>query len=141
MGFRRNVVTAITTVAQTYATANPTLLRKVESARPASFAETPIAYVRTRSESLLYPGGDVQQRTIRPVLVVVDAAPDSIEQADRMDDLADALIAAYAAAYHQVSGSTLLTPVGLEDIEDEVGGVSYPGFAITFEALEIVQRP
>lgn len=141
MGFRRNVSTALAAVAQTYATANPTLLRKVETARPASFAETPIAYVRTRSEALLFPGGDIQQRTIRPVLVVVDMAPDSIEQAERMDDLADALIAAYAAVYHQVSGSTLLTPVGIEDIEDEVGGVSYPGFAITFEALEITQRP
>ena len=141
MGFRANVTAALVAVAQTYATANPTLLRKVESARPGGFAELPCAFVGTRNETVLLPGGDVMQRTIRPTLFVVDNAPDNIEAAERMDALADALLLAYAAAYHQVSGSTLLTPVGLEDVELEVGTVSYPGFAITFEALEITQRP
>ncbi len=141
MGFRRNVTNALVAVAQTYSTANPTLLRKVESARPAGFGELPLAFVGTRNESMLLPGGDIWQRTIRPVLYVVNNAPDNIEAAERMDDLADALLAAYVAAYHQVSGSTLLTPTGVEDIELEVGTVSYPGFAISFEALEITQRP
>lgn len=141
MGFRANVTAALVAVAQTYATANPTLLRKVESARPAGFGELPCAFVGTRNETVLLQGGDVMQRTIRPTLFVVDNAPDNIEAAERMDALADALLLAYAAAYHQVSGSTLLTPVGLEDVELEVGTVSYPGFAITFEALEITQRP
>ena len=141
MGFRSDVTAAIVAVAQTYATANPTLLRKVLSARPGGFGELPCAFVATRNETVLLPGGDVLQRIIRPVLFVVDAATDNIEAADRMDDLADALLLAYAAAYHQVSGSTLLTPVGLEDVELEVGTVSYPGFAITFEALQITQRP
>lgn len=141
MGFRTDVTTALITVAQTYATANPALLRKVTRARPASFAETPIAFVGTRNETQVLPGGDVWQRTIRPVLYVVDAATDNIETITRMDDLADALLAVYVAAYHQVSGSTLLTPLSVEDVELEVGGVSYPGFAISFEALQITQRP
>lgn len=141
MGFRRNVTNALIAVAQTYATANPTKLRKVESARPAGFAETPCAFVGTRNETVLLPGGDVIQRTIRPTLFVVSNPSDNIEQAEAMDDLADDLLLAYAAAYHQVSGSTLLSPLGLEDVELEVGTVSYPGFAITFEALEITQRP
>ncbi len=141
MGFRADVTTALVTVAQTYATANPSLLRKVERARPGSFAETPIAFVGTRNETQVLPGGDIWQRTIRPVLYVVEKATDNIETAEKLDALADALLAVYVAAYHQVSGSTLLTPIGVEDIELEVGGVSYPGFAISFEALEITQRP
>ena len=139
MGFRADVTAALVAVAQTYATANPTLLRKVESGRPASFAETPIAFVATRAEAVIF-GSGIMNRTIRPTLYVVDSAPDNIEAAERMDALADALLIAYAAAYHQISGSTLLTPMGLEDVELEVGTVSYPGFAITFEALQITGR-
>lgn len=141
MGFRSDVTAALVAVAQTYQTANPTLLRDVKSARPGGFGETPCAFVATRNETVLLPGGDVLQRIIRPVLFVVDKATDNIEAADRMDDLADALLLEYVAAKHQVSGSTLLSPVGLEDVELEVGTVSYPGFAITFEALQITQRP
>lgn len=141
MGFRSDVTAALVTVAQTYATANPTLLRKVLQARPKSFAETPVAFVGTRNETMLLPGGDVWQRIIRPVLFVVGDIVDNIEAAERMDDLADALLAAYVSAPHQVSGSTLLTPTGVEDVELEVGTVSYSGFAISFEALEITQRP
>lgn len=141
MGFRANVTAAIVAVAEAYQTANPTKLRKVASARPAGFGELPCAFVGTRNETILAPGGDIFQRSIRPTLFVVDNPSDNIERAEAMDDLADDLLLLYAAAYHQVSGSTLLTPLGVEDVELEVGTVSYPGFAITFEALEITQRP
>ena len=55
MTFRSDVATAIQTVAQTYATANPTLLKKVTRARPAGFGNTPHAYVGQRPETIV-PG-------------------------------------------------------------------------------------
>jgi hypothetical protein len=134
MTFRSDVATAIQSVAQTYATANPTLLKKVTRARPAGFGNTPHAYVGSRPESIVHTEG-LRRRTINPQLVVVSAFTDNEQDMDAMDDLADALLDAYTAAPHAISGSTLLEPIGIEDVEDQVGTVSYPGFAITFRAI------
>lgn len=135
MSFRSDVAAAIESVAQTYATANPTLLKKVTRARPAGYGDTPHAYVGNRPEAINFTA-NIWQRVIRPQLVVVGAATDNEEAMDRMDDLADALLAAFSLVPHAISGDTELRPIGVEDIEDQVGTVSYPGFAITFEAIK-----
>lgn len=140
MTFRSDMATAIQGVAQTYATANPTLLRHVYRARPADFTETPCAYVGNRPESIRHDSG-TRQRTMTPQLVVVAPAPDNEEAMDRMDDLADALLDAFTADPHAISATTLIEPIGIEDVEDQVGTVSYPGFAITFRATILEGRP
>jgi len=140
MGFRSDVATAIESVAQTYATANPTLLKKVTRARPAGFGDTPHAYVGNRPEAIRSDSGTTQ-RNMTPQLVVVAAATDNEEAMDRMDDLADALINAFLAVPHAISANTLLSVIGCEDVEDQVGTVSYPGFAITFRCEIQEGRP
>jgi hypothetical protein len=140
MTFRSDVASAIQSVAQTYATANPTLLKKVTRARPAGFGATPHAYVGNRPESIRHDSG-TRQRTINPQLVVVSAFTDNEQQMDKMDDLADALLDAFTAAPHAISATTILEPIGIEDVEDQVGTVSYPGFAITFRAIALEGRP
>ena len=136
--YRSDFVAGVAAVAQTYATANPTLLKKVTTARPAGFGDTPHAYVGGRPESIIHTSG-TRQRTLSLTLVVVSSEPDTVEVRDRMDDLADALIDAYTAAHSQVPGC-LIEPIGVEDIEDQVGTVSYPGFQITIRALVLEGR-
>lgn len=133
MTFRSDLRAAIVSTAQTYATANPTLLRKVLQVRPASFGETPVAYVHM-SESVSFSGG-LRDRVMRPALIVVRNQSDSEELATAMDDLADALLEAFTLVPHASAGSDLLQPDGIEDVEDQVGTVSYPGFQITFQAF------
>jgi hypothetical protein len=133
MTFRAELRAAIVTTATTYQSANPTLLRKVLPARPANFAEGPVAYVVMR-ETVTFAGG-LRDRTMQPALIVVDSATDNIEAATRMDTLADALLEAFTLAPHASGAADLLEPIGIEDVEDQVGTVSYPGFQITFQAF------
>lgn len=131
--FRADTRAAMVTVAEAYRVANPELLRKVLPARPANFGEGPLAYVHM-AETVTFAGG-LRDRLMRPSLIVVNSATDNIEAATKMDVLADALLEAFTLAPHASGGSDLLEPTGIEDVEDQVGTVSYPGFQITFQAF------
>jgi hypothetical protein len=137
--FRSDVVAAIRTVLLAQQTADPTSLRAVYNSRPGSFPETPCAYIGNRDETIRY-GGQLRTRTFNGLTVVlVDRLVDASETGDRMDDLVDALIERFTAAYAAVpgGGSLLqLTSVSDADItlvaDGTAANVNYRGAILGF---------
>jgi hypothetical protein len=123
--FRHDVVAGLVATLNTYKSSNPTLLRAVYTARPAHIAETPCAYIGSRSEVIEHTSG-LRNRNINGITaVILDVQPDNQQTADRMDVLVDALLDAFTAAPHMASANTVVTPTAVTDDEDDYGGVTY----------------
>lgn len=112
--FRSDAAAAIQTLLTTFQTANPTLLRKVKRARPENVGETPVAWIGDISETITHDSG-VRGRTFAIPVAIVDQLSDSDENADRMDDLVDALIDVFTANPHAVA-NCLIEPTGVSEL-------------------------
>lgn len=128
--FRSDVVSALKGLVDTYISSNPTVLRACYASRPASFPETPCAYIGNRPETIRHDSG-TRARTLAPTVVIVDILADNVETGTRMDDVVDALIDVFTANPHAVSGDTLIEPTGVEDVELEAGTVVYRAAVIS----------
>lgn len=142
--FRSDVVTAIVAILTAQQTATPTLLRAVYSSRPGSFPETPCAYIGDRSETIA-EGGQLRTRTMSGLTVVlVDTFVDATQTGDRMDDLVDALIGRFSAAYAQVPGGGSLVQLNAANDTDislsgDAGSVIYRGVVLSFGATFVTE--
>lgn len=116
--FRSDVAGAVLTLLTTFQTANPSLLRHIHRARPANVSETPSAWIGEIAENIVQTSG-VRRRSFVVPVVIVDVLVDSSETGGRMDDLVDLLIDAFTAAPHAVSGTTLIEPTGVSEVEIE----------------------
>lgn len=140
--FRSDLVAGVLSVLTAQKAATPTLLRAVYPARPGSFSETPCAYIGARDETITHGGGSagygLRTRTFTGLsVVIVDALPDPTQTIDRLDDLVDALVDRFTAAYAVVAGgSSILEMTGVSDTDVEVAGVNgpivYRGCVLTF---------
>ncbi len=135
--FRNDAVAAITGLLQTFAAANPTLLKAVHRRRPGSFPDHPLAYIGERAESLTHDSG-TRTRTFLIPVVVVDVLADNVETADRFDDLVDLLIDLFTAN-PQVIPNTIIEPVAVADLEVEAG-VPYGAVSITLRGIVMEGR-
>ena len=129
MSFRSDAVAAITTLLETYQTANPTLLRHVHRSR-VSVTETPSAWFGEIGESIQLTSGVRFRRFVIPV-VVVDVLSDNSETMDRLDDLVDALVDVFTTNPHAVA-NTIIEPVGVSEVE--IDG-PYHGVSINLAGL------
>ncbi len=123
--FRADLISHLTTVANSYRTANPTKLRRVFTARPGSFGEMPCVFIGPRSEVSVEDAGTVT-RTITTTLVCVDTFGDNEQLSDRMDVLVDGLgsmlrtdAAAHVTAQPGVDGGIIDFVGNIEDGELE----------------------
>jgi len=117
--FRADLITHLTTVANSYRTANPTKLRRVFTARPGSFGEMPCTFIGSRSETSTEDAGIVL-RVITTTLVCVDTFGDNEQLSDRMDVLVDGL----ASALRTASVAHVTAQPGVEGgIIDFVGNI------------------
>lgn len=123
--FRSDIVAALVTILQTTATAHPTLLRKVHSSRPGSFAELPVAWVGPRSEDITHDSG-TRTRTFSGLTVTVADNYSTESGPDRLDDLVDILVDAFTAGVSAVAG-TILECTSVADSDIEVSGASPDG--------------
>lgn len=134
---RAAAVAAISAVLVARQTASPTLLRRVHTSRPGSFPEIPCAYIGSRDEQITHTSG-LRTRTFPGLTVVlVDALPDPVQTADRMDVLVDLLVDDFTAAYAFYSGGGILQLQGVSDTDVVETGTSgpdtiYRGCILTF---------
>lgn len=115
--FRQQVHAGIVTTIGAFMAANPTLLRAIWHARPASYTlgELPCAVLGNFTESITTAQG-IRQRVFEGFSVeIVDRAPDSQEADDRMNALIDALLDYITAAYHMASGTSIVEPIAVTD--------------------------
>ena len=119
--------TALFDILTDFKTANPSLLRQVYRARPATFY-VPCDYVGPFTEPTvdIEMGSRLSRPDIRSSLVVVEGTYENAETADRLDVLADALLTYLVTQHSRVSGATLLEPIsGAEDIDLTIGETTY----------------
>lgn len=125
---RRDVANALTTLTQAFATANPTLLRRVSRSRT-NFNELPCAYVSAIDERVLHDSG-LRQRTLLPSVVVVDSFTEQTE--DRLDLCVDALQDYYTANPSAVTGAELQV---LTVSDGEIENVASSGVTAIYRAI------
>lgn len=136
---RTVVVTQVKALLDTWIAANPTLLRQCWRSRPAKVAETPFAFIGGRNEALRHDSG-TRDRTFTIQVVLVDTLTDNIESGDRIDPLVDLLVDLFTANPHAVSATTVIEPVGVEDVEIEYPPVIYRASAISLRFIESLGR-
>lgn len=143
--FRQDVHAGITTTLHDFQTANPTLLRAVWHARPASFTlgELPCAVMGNMTESISIANGVRQRRMDGFTVEIVDRAPDSQEADDRMNALVDAILDYLTAAYHMASGRSIVEPIAVTDGDtgiNEATNLAWYSNVITFRAYVMEGR-
>lgn len=133
---RSDMVAHIRAVLVARQAASPSLLRKVYNAQPGAFPETPCAYIGPRDETL---GVSAQVRTRQfsgLTAVIVDALVDASEEADRMDDLVDLLVADFATNRNVSGGGGKLELSSISDVPIVLDGPNgravYRGAVLTF---------
>lgn len=140
---RSDVVAHIRSVLAGRKTASPTLLRAIYNSRPGAFPETPCAYIGPRDEGISY-SGQVRTRIFSGLsAVIVDAVVDASEEADRMDDLIDLLVADFTENRNIAGGGGRLMLSSVSDtdvvLQGPTGTVTYRGAILGF-ALGNVQE-
>lgn len=133
--FRDDVVSHLASIAQTYATANPTLLRRVWRAQPGSFAELPAVFIANRPETIEADAGTLR-RTIETAVVVIDAYTSDAEQTvDRMDVVVDALVSALALDANAHVGGGIIDVGGVVDGDLPIQSTS--GMTLSYRSASI----
>lgn len=134
--FRQDVTAGLVTVLDAFKASNPTLLRRVERARPPSvLGDLPLAYVDTRAESITH-AVQIRTRTMRPSVVVVSPMADNEETVVRHDVLVDALVDHFTDNPH-IIGNTVWEDMTVSDedfsVETATGDRHFYATRFTFE--------
>jgi hypothetical protein len=142
--FRERVRAGMATTLGLFKIANPTLLRKVWSVRPDSYTlgDLPCIAIGDLTETIgdgAGPFQGIRQRKMTGFTVsIVDRTPDNTEAANRSDILVDALMDYLTDAYHMAGGTSLVTPLGVEDgpsgSVSEAPNLSWYSQVLIFEA-------
>lgn len=128
--FRQDVANGLVTILDAFISANPTLLRRSEVARPPSVTgDLPLAFVDSRSESITHDSG-TRVRTMTPSVVVVSPLADNAETVQRHDVLVDKLIDHFTSYPHVTTG----TVWDRMSVDDEDYSVDTPDGARHFYA-------
>ena len=115
---------ALLAILDAFQAAHPTWIRQTYNARPASFAP-PLAYVGPITEPTvtLEFGNRMSRPDIRSSLILVEGVYENAQTAQRLDEKGDALLAFLVTKHSEVSGATLLEPIGgPEDVDLTIAG-------------------
>ena len=126
--FRTMAMSGLLTILTAFRDANPNLLKGVSEARPKSMTnfDLPGAYIAGSDETIVYPGTQLQTRTLTGLSVmVVDVVPDNLEAEQRRDVLVDGLVGLFARSYHAIDGRSILQMTTVTDVPLEEGPVPY----------------
>jgi hypothetical protein len=120
--WRVDLRAAFVAILEEQSTATPTLLRKVYPNRPASFGETPAAYVSNLPERITHDAG-TRTRTSAPEVVLVDTYRDNQQTGDLLDQLVDLLVDRFdLPANVQRIPNTIIELASITDTDIEVVG-------------------
>ncbi len=123
--------TALIGILTDFQTANPTMLRQVYAARPATFYP-PCAYVGQFSEPTIeHEFGNRQARSLRGQLVIVHGVYENRETLESLDVAADALITYLASQHARADATKLLQAISAEDADLVIAETTYAATLIT----------
>ena len=138
-GFRQSVQNGLAGIVQTFATANPTIIRSVRTVRPPSFAGStslPVFFVGDMNESIVHDQGK-RSRTFTGLSgYLVDQLGTIDDSNNRMNFAADVLIDWFTLNYHAATTDSIFQHTGTNDFEFEEGTVRYPALEFLFAATE-----
>jgi hypothetical protein len=104
--FRADITSGLVTILDAFISANPTLLRRSERARPPSIVgDLPVAFVDGRDEDITHDAG-VRTRTMAPSVLVVSALADNVETVVSHDTLVDKLVDHFTT-YPHITNTTI----------------------------------
>ncbi len=119
-GFRQALQSGVAAIVQTFATANPTIIRQVSTVRPPSFetGELPLFYIGDMNETVATSQG-IRQRQFDGFsgFLVDHLSGDPYWSNDRMNFAADALADLFVFNPHAASGRSLFQHTGTRDVE------------------------
>lgn len=137
----QDVATGLLSILNTYKTANPTLLKKVEPRHPGTFGELPCAYLILGREDINHDSGTrTRHMTPRVVYVSTFGEQDMNNLARVRDTLNDAFTAGLFAAGSFPIGATSLDETE-EIIQNPKTGDSttYPALVWEFGAIDLME--
>ena len=138
--FRQQAQASILSLVTTFKTANPTIIRSVESVRPGSFSGTsalPVFYIGDMSESYAYVG-QLWQRTMAGLTCyLVDQLGTTGDSNDRMNFAHDVLADLFTVNYHAINPRSILQLASISDFEFEDLGPAYPALVFNFGATNL----
>ena len=142
-GFRQAIQYGIAALVQTFATANPTIIRSVRTNRPPSFAGStslPVFYIGDLNESITHVQG-VRTRTFSGFSCYLVDAMGTIEDSNnRMNFAADVLTDLFTLNVHAISGSaSILQQTATLDYEVTEGAVLYPALEFQFAETKLAE--
>ena len=141
-GFRQSVQAGIKSIVQTFATANPTIIRSVRTVRPPSLAGStslPVFYIGDMNESITHVSG-LRTRTISGFSAyLVDQLGTIDDSNDRMNFAADVLTDLFTLNYHAASAISIFQHTGTSDFEVEEGSIRYPALEFTFAETKLAE--
>ena len=140
-GFRQATHDGIVTLVQAFATANPTIIRKVTSTRPRSLlsSELPVFWVGDLSETIS-TGQGIRTRVLTGFsCFLADRLGEQIESDDRMAFVIDALTDLFTDNYHAISGRSNLQHIGTSDLEFDENGSRFVGAEFLFGQSSVAE--
>jgi hypothetical protein len=112
--FRQDITARLVVAIDAFISANPTLLRRSEAARPPSvMGDLPLAFVDGRQEQLSFSSG-IRERVMTPSVVVVSPMADNVETVQRHDVLVDKLVDHFTT-YSQIAPDTIWDRMAIDD--------------------------
>jgi hypothetical protein len=143
-GFRQAIQYGIYNLVQTFATANPTVIRSVRTVRPPSFEAStslPVFFIGDLNETITHANG-IRTRIVSGFsCYLVDAIGTITDSNDRMNFAADVLTDLFTLNYHAINGTSIFQQTGTADFEfpDPKGGPVFPALEFTFAETEIAE--
>lgn len=115
--FRADARAALVAILEDQKSATPTLLRKVWTARPGAFNETPCAYIAGLNERITWDAGTRIRVFDSAEIWIVDTYNEAAIQV--RDQIADALVDTFNTNIQRVANA-IIQPVGTRDDEASV---------------------
>jgi hypothetical protein len=140
-GFRQALQAGMLSIMQTFAAANPTIIRAVRHTRPRSLTtvELPVFWVGGFNETIETSVG-VRTRIMDGFsCFVADRMGEPMESDDRINFVVDALTDVFTANYHAASGFSLLTHTATIDTEFDEGGTIFVAVEFQFSVSKLAE--
>ena len=138
-GYRQAIQYGFVSLMQTFATANPTIVRSVRTVRPPSFAGStslPCFYLGDLSETDVYTPGTWHRNFTGFSGYLVDQMGTIDDSNDRMNFAADALGDYFTLNYHSIGNPGILQLSAILDYEETEGTIRYPALEFQFAGTE-----
>ena len=140
-GFRQALQMGLMTTLKDYRTANPTIVHRVSSVRPGTFAgEIPLFYLGMIDEQDTLTQG-TWRRLLEAEVFYVDVQPDPDQLNNRQNFAVDTVMDALASAFHAADPRAIMEPlVEVEPRDFDEHGALYAGVMFKIRGYITVGR-